>query len=436
MSDYEKKRSGLVATCVLIAAIGALFLLGGGGPTQAASQTPGVELGPGQTGQGLEGQNLPYIRTLTNTLYMPFAMKHWPPYPYSTTLNPIDNTDGDGIYVVGWLPAELAQTYSLEEDDNAAFSSPTEVYSGTGTSWAVPAPGRTAGTFYYRVRGHNTWGYGPYSNVRAVLVLLPVTPVLSPINNTDGDASYTVSWSAAARASSYTLQEDTDRNFGSPVTAFQGAQTTWSASGKAPATYYYRVRANGPTGQSAWSNVQSATVGAFRADRVDMAAGECTTLRWDFSGIKALYISFGYGYDLEGVVGHGTGQVCPSVTTTYQALVVKLDGSHERHYVTINVTGSGCGDPIIWRFSPTTYQVAPGQPFSIFWDVDCAKTVHFIQGSGAEEPVAGHGSKIDVRIYSDTLFKLKVGKLSGDFVYASFTVRVTTTAGEEPANGP
>lgn len=436
MSDYGKKHIRLLATCGLIAALGALFLLGSGWPTQAASQAFDVQSGPGHIEESLEGQNLSYPRTLTNTLYMPFAMKHWPPYPYPTTLNPIDNTDGDGIYVVSWLPAGLAQTYSLEEDDNAAFSSPTEVYSSAGTAWAVPAPGKTAGTFYYRVRGHNTWGYGPYSNVRAVTVLLPATPVLNPIDNSDGDANYTVSWSAAARASSYTLQEDTDRNFGSPVTAFQGAQTTWSASGKAPATYYYRVRANGPTGQSAWSNVQSATVGAFRADRVNLAAGECTTLRWDFSGIKALYISFGYGYDLEGVVGHGTQQVCPSVTTRYEALVVKQDGSHERHYVTVNVTGSGCGDPVIWRFSPTTYQVAPGQPFSIFWDVDCANTVHFIQGSGPEEPVTGHGSRIDVRIYADTLFKLKVEKLNGGFVYASFIVRVTTTAGTEPADAP
>ena len=436
MSDYWKKHAGLALACVFIGAIGTLFLLEWRLSASATPQALSVELKTNHIGQGAERHPLLYPDTLTYTTYMPFAMKHWPPFPYPTTLNLIDNTDGDGIYTVSWPPADLAQTYSLEEDDNSVFSSPVEVHDGAATSWSVPTPGKTAGTYYYRVRGHNTWGYGPYSNVRAVTVLLPATPVLNPIDNSDGDASYTVSWGTAARASTYSLQEDTDRNFGSPVTAFEGAQTTWSASGKAPGTYYYRVRANGPTGQSAWSNVRSATVGPFRADRVSLTAGECTTLRWDFSGIRALYISFGYGYDLEGVVGQGTRQVCPSVTTRYEALVVKQDGSHERHYVTINATGSGCGDPVISRFSPTTYQVAPGQPFSIFWDVDCASTIHLIQGSGPEEPVVGHGSRVDVKIYSDTLFKLKVQKISGGFVYASFTVRGTTLAGAEGMDAP
>jgi hypothetical protein len=91
-------------------------------------------------------------------------------------------------------------------------------------------------------------------------VLIPSTPALNTINNGDGDGNYTVSWGAAARATSYTLQEDTDSSFASPTTVYQGGGLSWAAAGKAPATYYYRVRASGPTGQSGWSNVQSVNV--------------------------------------------------------------------------------------------------------------------------------------------------------------------------------
>jgi hypothetical protein len=104
-------------------------------------------------------------------IIFPLVTKRWPPVPYPATLNPIDNTDGNGFYTISWSVANLADTYALEEDDNAGFSSPTTVYEGTGTSWSVPSPGRSSGTYYYRVRGRNQWGYGDYSNVQAVTVL-------------------------------------------------------------------------------------------------------------------------------------------------------------------------------------------------------------------------------------------------------------------------
>jgi len=266
-------------------------------------------------------------------LIFPFVAKRWPPVPYEVTLYPIDNPDGDGFYSVRWSTAELAETYALEEDDNASFSSPMEVYNGPETSWSVPSPGRSAGTYYYRVRAHNQWGYGAYSNV------------------------------------------------------------------------------------------QSVKVSPFRVADTSLQAGQCTTLFWDFTGIKKLHIIFGYGYDKEPVPGQGSRQVCPSVTTTYKAIVTKLDGSQEIHQVTVHVSGTGCGDPIVWYFAPTTYEVHPGQPFSIFWHVECAKAVWLVIGS-AEQGVQGHSYKRDVVIWEDTTFKLKIKKIGDGFVYASFTVRV------------
>jgi uncharacterized protein YraI len=163
----------------------------------------------------------------------------------------------------------------------------------------------------------------------------------------------------------------------------------------------------------------------FRIDQTTLNVGQCTTLRWDFDGIKAIYVTLGLGYDETGQDGHGSRQVCPSITTTYRARVIRQDSSQQTHELTATVSGTGCGaDPYIMQFAPTTYEVASGQPFSVFWQVDCAKTVRYIKGSEPEVSVAGHGSKIDETITAETTFRLKVEKNDGTFVYKSFVVKL------------
>jgi hypothetical protein len=88
--------------------------------------------------------------------------------PGAAVLNAINNADGDANYIISWGPAARAQTYELQEDVNASFSSPTRRYSGADTSYAVS--GQTAGTWYYRVRGCHTGGCGGWSNTQSVNV--------------------------------------------------------------------------------------------------------------------------------------------------------------------------------------------------------------------------------------------------------------------------
>jgi hypothetical protein len=80
---------------------------------------------------------------------------------------------------------------------------------------------------------------------------------------------------------------------------------------------------------------------------------------------------------------------------------------------------------VIRAFYANTYNVQPGEQFGIAWDVDCAKTVHLIIGNGPEEPVTGAGSK-NARIYTTTVFTLKVQKNDGNTVYRTFTVYVSS----------
>ncbi len=107
----------------------------------------------------------------SGTIYLPIILKRYPPVPYTPVLNAISNSDNDGNYTVDWDTADLADTYTLQEDDNSAFSSPTTRYTGANTSWS--ASNHAVGTFYYRVKATNSWGDSGWSNVRSVKVSPP-----------------------------------------------------------------------------------------------------------------------------------------------------------------------------------------------------------------------------------------------------------------------
>ena len=106
-------------------------------------------------------------------VYLPLAYKN-PPAP---VMIDIANADGDGNYTVSWTRNVETDSdwYTLEEDDNAAFSSPETRFSGWGTSWDTTD--KALGTYYYRVQGSNAWGStSGWSNVVSVVVRPASTP--------------------------------------------------------------------------------------------------------------------------------------------------------------------------------------------------------------------------------------------------------------------
>lgn len=69
---------------------------------------------------------------------------------------------------------------------------------------------------------------------------------------------------------------------------------------------------------------------SFLADSTQIAAGQCTTLRWDVENAQAIYL------DGQGVTGHEARNVCPPQTQTYELRVVSPHGESS-HQVTVNV---------------------------------------------------------------------------------------------------
>jgi len=64
---------------------------------------------------------------------------------------------------------------------------------------------------------------------------------------------------------------------------------------------------------------------------ISLVQGECITLRWDVEYATAVYLNGG------GVAGHGTQQVCPASTTTYDLHVEAPSGNVDKS-LTINVS--------------------------------------------------------------------------------------------------
>jgi len=175
--------------------------------------------------------------------------------PSSAPSLSVPGSNGSGSYTVSWSGVATATSYNLQEQVNGGGW--TTVQSGASTSWSTS--GRGDATYGYHVQACNSSGCGPWSSVASTTVLLPPSsaPALS-VPGTNGNGSYTVSWSGVSTASSYTLQEQV--NGGGWTTVQANSATSWNASGKGTATYGYRVQACNSGGCGPWSGTSSITV--------------------------------------------------------------------------------------------------------------------------------------------------------------------------------
>ena len=177
--------------------------------------------------------------------------------PPAPVLFPISNPDGNGNYLVDWSDVIGATGYELQEDDNPAFSSPTERYSGADSQYQVS--GQAGGIWYYRVRASSPAGDGLWSNVEWAAVESDA-PALASISNPDGDGDYLVDWTDVTGATSYELQVDDNSDFDSATVCYDEADSQFQVYGQGTGLWYYRVRAISAGGEGPWSNIQSVGV--------------------------------------------------------------------------------------------------------------------------------------------------------------------------------
>jgi len=178
--------------------------------------------------------------------------------PEVPTLDPIDNPDGDGTYIVDWSDETAATSYDLQRQYEGGNWD--TIYTGATSQYSES--GRGPGEWCYRVRASNAGGDSGWSNIRCTTVK-PNAPTLNEIVNDNYAADYTVSWTSSTAADTYTLEEDDNPSFNSPVERCTTSNTQCSVTDQEKGIWYYRVRASNAGGDSGWSNEVSTAVGTF-----------------------------------------------------------------------------------------------------------------------------------------------------------------------------
>ena len=195
------------------------------------------------------------VRTFTVLVPPSTAPSLYTPGNGSSTCDPTPDFD--------WSAVSGATSYQIQVDNNSTFSSP-EINVTTGSSSYTPSSALAPGTYYWRVRGSNTCGDGPWSAVRTFTILAPppAPSLLTPSNGSSTcDITPTFEWSAVGGATSYQIQVDNNSTFSSPeINVTTGSPNYTPGLALAPGTYYWRVRAANTCGYGSWSAVRTFTV--------------------------------------------------------------------------------------------------------------------------------------------------------------------------------
>jgi len=364
-----------------------------------------------------------------------------PPNPPASITVPA--TSVTGTYTVTWTAETGATGYDLQEDSSASFTNPTVVYSGTNTSFLVT--GKTAGTFYYRVRATNGAGQSAWTagaNGCQIVAPAPPVPLTVPASSTTG--TYTVTWGASTGAVSYELQEDTSSGFGNPSTVAQGVNLSYTAIGKWNGTYYYRVRASNGAGASAWT---LDLVGCTVALSAPGSPGSITVPVMSSTGnfvVSWTAVTGATGYDLEedsSPAFTGAVQVYTGASTQF-GVTGKTNGVYYYRVRATNAAGvsgwtnggNGCTVTLSVPLAPTSLTV-PSNSFTGNFGL----TWTSVSGNPSYELVestnAGFTSPACVYLGPGTSFQV-TGRTDGTYWYRVRTVNTIGNSGWTDGSNP
>ncbi|MBT1685805.1 DUF6443 domain-containing protein [Dawidia soli] len=185
-----------------------------------------------------------------------------PPTAYSA-INVYSNS-----FTAKWSAVAGATGYVIDVSTVSNFSSFVYIYNnlststltGSATSAAITNSIYPATYYYYRLRAINSSGQSTNSNIITVLTL-PLAPVLNAASSVSSN-SFVINWAPVSGVvSGYRVDVSTNSDFSSFVAGYNNISTSGtslSLSGLSPNTiYYYRVRAENGSGNSANSAIGS-----------------------------------------------------------------------------------------------------------------------------------------------------------------------------------
>ena len=306
-----------------------------------------------------------------------------PPSAISFSSNP-----NGGSFTVSWGGVSQATSYTLQQLA-VATGTWTTVYSGASLSSAIS--GLAAGTYQYRVQACVSSGCGNWTTSPNVDVWPPLPSVSVPPGIVAG--TYTVSWSASANASSYTVQEAV--NGGAWNTIGTGAATSIKRPGTTTGTYTYQVEALDASGVTGgFGSVSNpVTVNAALLPSPPPTLSVPTSSNTSSATISWTAASPVTGYTLqESANGGASWTTVYSGTATSAALSGLSDGTYTFQLQACNAPGSGnyCTNwiaegSLVVALPPGTSTITPSTTssntgaYSLSWTAPATSTSYVLQ---------------------------------------------------------
>ncbi len=187
--------------------------------------------------------------------------------PHSVVLQfPLDGAivTTDSVVLLWHQSPPDVDRYWLEGDADSLFSSPFIDSLLTDTNYTV-TPLHHNNTFWWRVKAHNSFGWGEFSVVRSFFVYEKIPdppPLLFPDSGAAGvSTSPTFSWNPSIGSESYALQVSDIPDFSNLVVNEGDIDSTsyFVSDLQNTTTYYWRLSATNDLGTSEWSEVWSFT---------------------------------------------------------------------------------------------------------------------------------------------------------------------------------
>ncbi|ALV07831.1 glycoside hydrolase family 9 protein [Roseateles depolymerans] len=192
----------------------------------------------------------------------------------------VGDFSGTKVYPGGQSAYKKEIQIRIAAPDSTSFWNPSNDPSYAGLASNGSAPVKVTGITLYD-EGRKVWGTEPTA-CGGVAVPVPATP--TGLSATAGIGSISLSWSAATNATGYTVKRSTTGTAGSFALLASPTGTSYVDSGLAGSTrYYYTVSARNDSGESAASDVVSASTpaGPPAAPAPTAAAGDGrVTLSW------------------------------------------------------------------------------------------------------------------------------------------------------------
>ncbi len=233
---------------------------------------------------------------------------------------------------LSWGTVAAATSYALQVSTTSTFAVLVENQAGiTAASFYIQGGTLTTGqTYYWQVNATNGTETSVWSSVwnfaTEAAVAVPAVPVpTAPANAATGVVQpLTLTWNAAARATSYEAQVSTVSSFATTVFDEAGITALTATVGGLAigTTYYWHVDASNATGTSAYSGSRTFTTGIAAPVLTSPASGNTTakspvTLVWGtVAGATSYNVEVSTDLTFATTVLTGTGLTAATATVT------------------------------------------------------------------------------------------------------------------------